>query len=563
MADDRSREPFNKGKPAPGGNPPPGPEKKPVPPPAKAITPIPLKKPDQPPVKTATPIPRPGAPAAADDKKVKVVKVPPRANERLASLDAYRGFIMLLLAAGGFGIAAFARIDAESPVWRIADREMWQKVAFHFDHPAWRSNFMPSFLEKTPLGQQTPDAQQTTTAEQTPAEQEPPAEQQPPAAPPTTEFVRFAVSFWDLIQPAFMFMVGVAMPFSNARRWSEGQSAGLRFLHAAWRALALVLLGVFLYSLGSARTNWIFPNVLAQIGLGYLFAYILMPLRAWAQIAALVLILAGYWGLFKIDPPPAEYDYAAVNASADNGEVYEGNFAPWSKNANFAHNFDRRFLNMLRTLTDEQMKEHNIPMDARSWAPEPVRKWFFENNEPFLFNGGGYQTLNFIPSIGTTLLGILCGQLLLSAGGKGRKLFLLLFGGAVCLALGLVMGEFACPIVKRIWTPSWVLFSGGYVIWMLALFYFLFDVLPFRVLAFPLAILGMNSLAVYLMGELLRGWTREKVVQIHLTGILESIFGTDKLQPDMFGTIIFPAATVLVFWLVCLWMYRRKIFVRI
>ena len=100
MPDDRSREPFNKGKPAPGGNPPPGPEKKPVPPPAKAITPIPLKKPDQPPVKTAAPIPRPGTPGAADEKKVKVVKVPPRTNERLASLDAYRGFIMLLLAAG-------------------------------------------------------------------------------------------------------------------------------------------------------------------------------------------------------------------------------------------------------------------------------------------------------------------------------------------------------------------------------------------------------------------------------------------------------------------------------
>jgi predicted acyltransferase len=218
---------------------------------------------------------------------------------------------------------------------------------------------------------------------------------------------------------------------------------------------------------------------------------------------------------------------------------------------------------MLRTLTDDQLKEHSIPMDARSWAPEPVRKWFFENSEPFLFNGGGYQTLNFIPSIGTTLLGILCGQLLLSTAGKGRKLGLLLVGGAICLALGLVMGEFACPIVKRIWTPSWVLFSGGYVIWMLALFYFLFDVLPLKVLAFPLAILGMNSLAVYLMGELLRSWTRQKVVEIHLSGVLESIFGAEKLQADMFGPIIFPAVTVLMFWLVCLWMYRRKIFVRL
>ncbi|MFO1093001.1 MAG: hypothetical protein U0992_06770 [Planctomycetaceae bacterium] len=289
-----------------------------------------------------------------------------------------------------------------------------------------------------------------------------------------------------------------------------------------------------------------------------------MPLRSWVQIGALVVILGGYWGLFKMEPPPpADYDYAKVNASAERGEIYEGKFAPWSKNANFAHNFDLRFLNMLRTLSPDDMKKHKIPMDATSWAPEPVRKIFFQNSEPFPFNGGGYQTLNFIPSIGTTLLGILCGQLLLSSAGKGRKLLLLLGGGAICLALGLVAGEYACPIVKRIWTPSWVLFSGGYVIWMLALFYFLFDVLPLKVLAFPLAVLGTNSLAVYLMGEMLRGWTREKVVKIHFTGLLETIFGPERLQDNMFGPIIFATATVLVFWVVALWMYQRKIFVRL
>ncbi|MBL8849952.1 MAG: DUF1624 domain-containing protein [Planctomycetaceae bacterium] len=528
MADDRSREPFNKGKPMPGGNPPPlGSEKKPLPPIPKVITPIPLKKPDPPPVKAAAPAPRPG------ENRPPAARPQPRNPGRLASLDAYRGFIMLMLAASGFGIGQFVEIDASSPVWKIADYSIWQQIGFHFEHPEWRSNFLPKFLESTPAGQRD------------------------------TELVRFAVSFWDLIQPAFMFMVGVAMPLSNARRWSEGQSAGWRYLHALWRAVALVLLGVFLYSQGSAHTNWIFPNVLAQIGLGYFFAYLLLPLKSWVQIGVLAAILGAYWGLFKIDPPPAEYDYAAVEASADRGEVYEGKFAAWSKNANFAHNFDRRFLNMLRTLSDEDMKTHGIPLDARSWAPAPVRTILFANSEPFLKNSGGYLTLNFIPSIGTTLLGILCGQLLISTAGKGKKLLLLLVGGAVCLALGLVMGEFACPIVKRIWTPSWVLFSGGYVIWMLALFYFVFDVLPLKLLAFPLAVLGVNSLAVYLMGELLRGWTREKVVQIHLSGLLETIFGAEKLQADMFGPIIYPTTVVLVFWLVCLWMYRSKVLVRL
>jgi len=570
MADDRSREPFNKGKPPPGVNPLPGPEKKPLPPIPKVITPLPLKKPDSPVMRTATaPPPKPG-----ETRPVRPANLQPRNPGRLASLDAYRGFIMLMLAAAGFGISQFAAIDPASPVWKIADYDVWQRIGFHFEHPEWRSNFLPSFLETTPVAEQSPIAEQTPVAEPTAAieetpvaEQSPVAEQMPDAEQPPAiqrfEFVRFAVSFWDLIQPAFMFMVGVAMPLSNARRWSEGQSAGRRFIHAVWRAMALVLLGVFLYSLGSPRTNWIFPNVLAQIGLGYIFAYLLLPLKSWVQAGALVAILAAYWGLFKIDPPPAEYDYAAVNASAERGEVYEGKFAAWSKNANFAHNFDRRFLNMLRTLSDEDMEKYNIPLDSRSWAPAPVRTILFANSEPFRKNDGGYQTLNFIPSIGTTILGMLCGQLLISAAGKGKKLLLLLIGGALCLALGLAMGEFACPIVKRIWTPSWVLFSGGYVIWMLALFYFVFDVLPLKVLAFPLAVLGANSLAVYLMGELLRGWTMTKVVQIHLSGLLETIFGAEKLQADMFGPIIYPATTVLVFWLVCLWMYRSKVFVRL
>lgn len=528
MSDDRSREPFNKGKPAPGGNPPPVPEKKPLPPTTKAITPIPLKKPDAPSAKPVTPVARP----STQEQKVRAVRTAPRDPGRVASLDAYRGFIMLMLAAGGFGIAQFAAIAPESPVWQTVDRDLWQRIGFHFNHPDWRSNFLPTFLESAAAGRDT-------------------------------ELLKCGVAFWDLIQPAFMFMVGVAMPLSNARRWSEGQSAGRRFAHAVWRAVALVLLGVFLYSQGHPRTNWIFPNVLAQIGLGYVFAYLLLPLRAWVQIAALALILGGYWGLFKMEPPPADYDYASVNASAERGEVYEGRFASWSKNANFAHSFDRRFLNMLRTLSDDDLKTHNIPADARSWAPDPLRNWFFANSEPFLKNDGGYQTLNFVPSIGTTLLGILCGQLLISTAGKGKKLLLLLLGGAVCLALGLVAGEYACPIVKRIWTPSWVLFSGGYVIWLLALFYFVFDVLPLKVLAFPLSVLGMNSLVVYLMGETLRGWTRTNVVQIHLTGILETIFGPEKLQPDMFGPIIYATATVLVFWVVAYWMYRHKLFVRL
>jgi predicted acyltransferase len=507
------------------------------------------------PIKPAAPPSNvPAATPTAGERQLLAERGKPRVESaaRVVSLDAYRGFIMFVLAASGFGILQFARIESDQEIWNSHNREKWQRIAFHFDHPAWQSNFLPSSLEKADDPEYQPSG-----------------------------FLKFGVSFWDLIQPAFMFMVGVAMPFSYARRASSGHSAGRRFLHAVWRAKVLVLLGVFLYSLDSERTNWVFTNVLAQIGLGYLFAYLLLGWKPWIQLTALVAILAGYWLVFYLQPPPAEYNYAAVNASVEKGEVYEGKFAAWSKNANAAHWFDRQFLNRLRTLDADAMAKLNIEADATSWSPEFLRRWLFANDQPFTHERGGYQTLNFVPSIGTTLLGILCGQLLLSALGKWKKLGLLLAGGLLCLGLGLVAGEFACPIVKRIWTPSWVLFSGAYVIWMLAAFYFLCDVLPLKFFFFPLVVVGMNSIAIYLMGQLLRGWTMSEVVKTHLAGVLEWImdlkggivpeglgeqyqtYGAYALSDQAYGPLVYSTAAAVIFWLVAYWMYRQKYFVRV
>jgi predicted acyltransferase len=131
------------------------------------------------------------------------------------------------------------------------------------------------------------------------------------------------------------------------------------------------------------------------------------------------------------------------------------------------------------------------------------------------------------------------------------------------MALGLLAGEYACPIVKRIWTPSWTLFSGAYVIWMLAAFYFLFDILPLRILAFPLVVVGMNSILMYMMGQLIRGWTIGRVVETHFTGLIRTAFGTDVLNDDMYGRLILPIAASIVFWLIAYWCYRKKLFIRV
>lgn len=407
-------------------------------------------------------------------------------SRRLQSLDAYRGFIMLMLAADGFGIARFARLPSDSPVWRNLNYDFWQRLAFHFQHPDW-----------------------------------------------IARFGLIGISFWDLIQPAFMFMVGVAMPYSYSRRESDGHSAAWQFTHVLWRAFALILLGVFLRSLNTGQTHWVFIDVVAQIGLGYVFVYLLMKQPLPIQLVAFVLILAGYWLFFFSYSVPEDYDYAVAGATEDS--VSEGFFAPWSKNANVAYAADVWLLNLF---------------------PRP------EGETSISHHRGGYVTLNFIPSIATMLLGVFCGQLLRSKFKPWQILGMLAVGGAVCMLLGVLAGESLCPIVKKIWTPSWVLFSGGWVIWMLAAFYFVFDLCRLRWLAFPLIVVGMNSIAAYIMGWTMRPWAI-KNVETHFGGWLEWMIGPGALADDMYGRLVGPTAAFVVFWLILWWMYRQRFFVRV
>ncbi len=402
---------------------------------------------------------------------------------------------MVVLAASGFGIYQMTQLPHDAPVWNVLDYDIWQQVGFHFQHPVWHSDFeWQGTWDGFPLG----------------------------------------FSFWDMIQPAFMFMVGVAMPFSFARRQKLGHGVWRRTGHAIWRAIVLVLLGVFLASAWAEQTNWVFFNVLAQIGLGYVFVYALMGRKFWIQLSVFVLILVGYWAFFYTYSTPENFDYAKVGATTADQTLLEGNFAPWSKNANAGAQFDRWFLNLF---------------------PRPEEK-------PFEFNDGGYLTLNFVPSIATMLLGVFCGQLLQSDKRWWQKFLLLLVGGAACVGLGILAGQYACPIVKRIWTPSWVLFSGGWVILALAAFYLVVDLCRLRWLAFPLIIVGMNSIAMYMMGQLMRPWATRQF-DIHFTGVLQNLLGPGMLSNDMFGLVIAPTSAFLVFWLIVLWMYRKKYFVRV
>jgi len=332
-------------------------------------------------------------------------------------------------------------------------------------------------------------------------------------------------TFWDLIQPSFMFMVGVAMPFSYAGRRGRGESLTGSLGHALFRSIILVLLAVFLSSNGSRYTHFSFVNVLGQIGLAYPFVFLLLGCRPLIQLAAAVAVLVADWLLFALYPlAGADFRFSEYGAF-ESRLMMPGFFAHWNKNANVAAAFDRWFLNLF---------------------PHPA-------DQPFLYNEGGYATLNFLPSIATIVFGVLTGELLRSGRGRVVKLEVLLVAGAVCWSLGEILDASICPIVKRIWTPSWVIVSTGWTCWMLAAFYAVIEVAGYRRWAFPLVVVGMNSIAIYMLSQLMKPF---------VAGSLRTHFGPAVFDGPC-GPLVRGASILLVFWLICLWLYRQKIFIKI
>jgi predicted acyltransferase len=137
------------------------------------------------------------------------------------------------------------------------------------------------------------------------------------------------------------------------------------------------------------------------------------------------------------------------------------------------------------------------------------------------------------------------------------KVLWLSAAGAIGLIAGWGLGELGlCPVVKRIWTPSWVLFSGGFCFLFLAAFYVILDLLDVRSWAFPLQVIGMNSIAAYCMAALFESFIASSL-NIHLGKRIFEVLGAPYV-PLLHG-----AAVLLVLWLILFWMYRRKIFLRI
>ena len=316
-------------------------------------------------------------------------------------------------------------------------------------------------------------------------------------------------SLHDTIQPGFSFLVGVALPYSIASRLAKGGTLRAMFGHALWRAFLLVALGIFLRSTHATQTYFTFEDTLTQIGLGYPFLFLLgFAQRRW-QWAALGAILFGYWLAWAMFPVPGA-----------------GFFAHWAKNSNLGHAFDLWFLNL------------------------------FPHARQFTGNGGGYLTLSFIPTLGTMILGLMAGNWLRDSR-RGIPMRRLLLAGGIGVASGLLL-HFAgiCPVVKRIWTPSWTLFSGGLCFLFLAGFCWLIEVKGYRKWAFPLVVIGMNSMAAYLIAHLFERFILDSF-RIHLGANAFAWLGA-PYEPLMRGI-----AVLLVYWLLLFWMYRRNLFLRV
>lgn len=432
--------------------------------------------------------------------------------QRVSSLDAYRGLVMLAIASSGLGLATVAQ--------SYPDNNVWQQIARQFQHAEW-----------------------------------------------------VGCRLWDMIQPSFMFLVGVSMAFSYAKRSDQGQSYGRMFWHAVTRSLVLIALALLLSSnWGSKTTNFTFANVLAQIGLGYTFLFLFWGRHRFVQMGGAIFILVAYWGLFALHPiPAADARDTAVGVPPDWEHHLVGFERHWEKNTNVAADADRWLLNQ------------------------------FPREEEFVFNKGGYQTLNFLPSLATMLFGLMVGELLRGNRRGLAKVAILVVSGLLGLGVGWGLANCfelvrmsgvaeqmgwqvrpemgVCPLVKRIWTPTWAIFSTGWACLATAAFYLVMDVIRFRIWAFPLVIVGANSITMYMMGQLLKPWTG-RTLEVHfgwvgrwlsnlyLDGLPGGLAATsDRVRDILCDPTHFPIinylAIVTVFWCVCLWLYRQRAFLKI
>jgi predicted acyltransferase len=376
----------------------------------------------------------------ATEAAAKKERAPAAAPERLASLDAFRGFIMFWII-GGEGLMAGLQALGHN---RIIDA-----IVYELNHTPWQG-----------------------------------------------------LRFYDCIWPSFMLMVGLSIPLSFAKR-SQTQTYRQQVGHALRRAAILFLLGSVRESV-SLRSPYLveLSSALQPIGIAYLIA-ILIVRKSWKfQALVAALILAGYAFLLAFVPAPG---------------IPAGSYA---LNLNLVHYVDIAWLG----------QRH---WDIWPYAPE-----------------GWGTVLSTIPTISTTILGLLLGKLLMSSRPKHMKARLIGGIGLLCLALGYILSPFV-PIVMKLWTTSYGLVTAGWACLMFLFFYWVIDVEARRKWSFPFAVIGANAIFIYMFRSLI---PLGSMVGIFTHGIARLLPRSEVLAQEV--------AVMVLEWLILFWMYRRKIFIK-
>jgi predicted acyltransferase len=311
--------------------------------------------------------------------------------------------------------------------------------------------------------------------------------------------------FYDLIFPLFLFLVGVVLPFSLRKYMTGAHPKSHALQRTARRVVLLFLLGLIYNGLLEFRFGALrVPGVLQRIAIGYgIASLIFLFTRVRTQVALFLGILVGYWAILMFVPAPE---------TGRAGDV--------SPETNLAGYLDRHYL------------------------PNVNRLCCYHH-------GDNEGLLSTIPAVATALLGVLAGQWLLSDRNRWAKAAGLTAMGLGCLGIGLLWGR-DFPVIKNLWTSTFVLVAGGWSLLLLALFYTIIDVLKVRAWSFFFVVIGVNAITIYMAKDII---PFDELSRYFLGGVAR--------HSGSFGPAVVPIGALVIEWLFLLHLYRNRIFLRV
>ncbi len=331
--------------------------------------------------------------------------------------------------------------------------------------------------------------------------------------------------FYDLIFPLFLFLVGAVIPFSLATMRRRGASNAAIYFRIVRRVLLLFALGLLSY--GFMRLTWLvhsddgrwsvdfhdhqrITGVLQRIAICYGIAAFIAMHSGWrAQLITVGVILLGYWAILGWVPNP--------DSGVHGDYTMEGNLGGW---------VDRHYL------------------------PGRLSPNYYGDHDKKAY-GDNEGLLSTIPAVATALLGVLAGYWLQSGVRPCRKAGGLAVAGLVCLGLG-KLWALQFPVIKNLWTSSYVLIAAGWSFLLLALFYGIIDGLKWQRWAFPLVVIGVNAITIY-VGQRFIGFPQ--MTDFFLGGAIQ--------KAGDLGPVVRAAGVLLFEWLFLYWLYRQRLFLRV